>query len=110
MADVGPMHRQVTASNGAEVDEGIAPLLEALWANGMDTEFSCQNFGEDPSWNNRTECPEPGVGYIKFTRRSDAQRFAAGPGQCRLEEHFVRFSSYLIDELTAWWTAQEVMS
>ena len=34
-------HRQVAASNGVEVDEGIRDLLEALWSRGMATEFSC---------------------------------------------------------------------
>jgi hypothetical protein len=34
-------HRQVKASR-AVVDEGLAPLLELVWAAGIDTQFSCQ--------------------------------------------------------------------
>jgi hypothetical protein len=52
-------HRQVAASNGVEVDEGIRDLLEALWSRGMATEFSCQ--GEHGE-----------LAHICFARAADA--------------------------------------
>jgi serine/threonine-protein kinase RIO1 len=55
-------HRQVAASNGVEVDEGIRELLEALWTRGMITEFSCQ--GEHGK-----------LAHICFARTADARRF-----------------------------------
>lgn len=35
-------HEQVTSSTGAQVDVGMLDLLEAIWAAGFDTSFSCQ--------------------------------------------------------------------
>lgn len=55
-----PEHPQVQTSRGVEVDELIAPLLEALWAEGMRTEFSCQ--GREK-------------GHICFVTEADAERF-----------------------------------
>jgi len=60
-------HRQITvfdpASNGMiEVDEGIAPLLKAIWDFGITTCNSCQE--------NR-----PGVVWIEFPTTEDAEAF-----------------------------------
>ncbi|HEX7445057.1 MAG TPA: hypothetical protein VF300_01585 [Methanothrix sp.] len=60
-------HKQITvfdpASNGViEVDEGIAPLLKAIWSFGITTCNSCQE--------NR-----PGVVWIEFLTMGDAEAF-----------------------------------
>jgi hypothetical protein len=60
-------HKQIAvfdpASNGMiEVDEGIAPLLKALWNFGITTCNSCQE--------NR-----PGVVWIEFLTTEDAEAF-----------------------------------
>ena len=60
-------HKQITvfdpASNGMiEVDEGIAPLLKAIWSFGITTCNSCQE--------NR-----PGVVWIEFLTSEDAEAF-----------------------------------
>jgi hypothetical protein len=60
-------HKQITvfdpASNGViEVDEGIAPLLKAIWDFGITTCNSCQE--------NR-----PGVVWIEFLTTEDAEAF-----------------------------------
>ena len=58
-------HKQVEIShNGVttKVDEGLAPLLLAIWEKGIDTCLSCQeNF--------------PGIAWIMFTTAFDAERF-----------------------------------
>lgn len=65
-------HPQITLQYGAvaiEVDEGIAPLILALWKSGITTSSSCQ----------ATVAPEGrGDGqyaYIGFGRASDAEKF-----------------------------------
>jgi hypothetical protein len=88
-------HRQVAASNGVEVDEGIRELLEALWTRGMITEFSCQ--GEHGK-----------LAHICFARTADARRFMQAPGDflitvgesCRT---WVDFPAHLISDLTRYW-------
>jgi len=87
-------HRQVTASNGIEVDEGICGLLEALWARGMTTEFSCQ--GDDDK-----------LAHICFTRVAEARRFMQSHGDLFItvgeSRSWVDFPAYLITDLTRYW-------
>jgi hypothetical protein len=88
-------HRQVTASNGAEVDEGIRELLEALWCRGMVTEFSCQ--GEHGE-----------LAHICFARSADAHRFMESPGDFEItvgeSRAWVDFPAHLIGALTRYWS------
>ena len=92
---VATAHRQVTASNGVEVDEGIRDLLEALWSRGMVTEFSCQ--GEHGE-----------LAHICFARAADARRFMAAPGEFLItfgeSRAWVDFPAHLIAELTRYWS------
>lgn len=95
---VATAHRQVTASNGVEVDEGILDLLEALWSRGMATEFSCQgDHGE--------------LAHICFARAADARRFMEAPGDFLITvgeyRAWVDFSADLIGELTQYWTTPD---
>ncbi len=60
-------HRQIAIFNPVlnetiEVDEGIAPLLEAIWNLGISTCNSCQE-------------NKPGVIWIEFSRAEDAEIF-----------------------------------
>ncbi len=92
---VATAHRQVMASNGVEVDEGIVELLEALWSRGMATEFSCQ--GEHGK-----------LAHICFTRPSDARRFMQAPGDFLITvgeswRTWVDFPAHLISDLTRYW-------
>jgi hypothetical protein len=88
-------HRQVAASNGVEVDEGIRDLLEALWSRGMATEFSCQ--GEHGE-----------LAHICFARVADASRFMEAPGDFLItlgeSRAWVDFPAHLIGELTRYWS------
>lgn len=90
-----PTHRQVHTSIGVQVDEGIRDLLEALWAHGLTTEFSCQG-------------GEAGIAHICFANLSDAARFAAGPGDLEItageRRAWVDFPSEQIDALTGHWS------
>lgn len=64
-------HAQTLSSRGFLVDSTIADGLEALWAAGYETVFSCggDRDGElTPSWT------EPMSGYIAFTSVSQPQR------------------------------------
>jgi hypothetical protein len=70
-------HRQVQASR-ATVDEGMAELLEAVWAAGIDTQFSCQGGPDEEDW------PHPG--YIVFPTIGDAVRFLQATAD-RMEHH-----------------------
>jgi hypothetical protein len=95
MTGVATAHRQVTASNGVEVDERIRDLLEALWRRGMVTDFSCQGgHGE--------------LAHICFARAADAHRFMASPGDFSItlgeSRAWVDFPAGLIDELTHYWS------
>ena len=59
------IHKQVLVECGHErafVDEGIAPLILALWQNGISTTLSCQE--------NR-----PGIAWVQFLTPSDAKSF-----------------------------------
>jgi hypothetical protein len=89
-------HRQVMASNGIEVDEGIRDLLEAVWTRGMATEFSCQ--GEHGEF-----------AHICFTRAADACRFTQAPGDFQItlgeSRAWVDFPAHLIGELTRFWSS-----
>jgi hypothetical protein len=84
------------ASNGIEVDEGIAELLEAVWSRGMATEFSCQ--GERGK-----------LAHICFARPSDARRFMQAPGEFLItvgesRRTWVDFPAHLIADLTRYWS------
>ena len=93
---VATAHRQVVASNGVEVDEGIRDLLEAVWSRGMATEFSCQ--GEQGE-----------SAHICFARASDAARFTQAPGDFVItlgeSRAWVDFPASLIGELTRFWSS-----
>jgi hypothetical protein len=90
-------HRQVTASIGVDVDEGIRDLLEALWSRGMVTEFSCQgDHGQ--------------LAHICFARAADAYRFIEAPGEFLItvgeSRVWVDFPAHLIVELTRYWSTR----
>lgn len=60
-------HRQIAILDPAsdymiEVDEGIAPLLKAIWNSGITTCNSCQE-------------NKPGIIWIEFLRSKDAEAF-----------------------------------
>jgi hypothetical protein len=90
-----PTHRQVHTSIGVDVDEGVRDLLEALWAHGFRTEFSCQG-------------GDAGVAHICFSEVADAVRFAAGPGDLEItageRRAWVDFPAAQIDMLTRHWS------
>ena len=91
---VDTAHRQVTASNGVDVDEGIRDLLEALWSRGMVTEFSCQGDRDEPA-------------HICFASAEDAWRFMEAPGDFLITQGetraWVDFPAHQIAELTNYW-------
>ena len=93
--EVATAHREVTASKGIDVDEGIRDLLEALWSRGMVTEFSCQGGRGEPA-------------HICFACAADASRFAEAPGDFLItlgESHaWVDFPAHLIGALTRYWS------
>lgn len=90
-----PTHPQVHTSIGVAVDEGVRDLLEALWAHGMATEFSCQG-------------NEAGMAHVCFARIADAVRFAAGPGDTAVtageRRAWVDFPAEQLDDLTRHWS------
>lgn len=88
-----PVHPQVTASNGVEVDAGIAPLLEVLWRRGFETDFSCQG-GQDQD------------AHIGFTTAAGARMFAAQHSWCFLDARWVFFPATHIGELTEAWSRE----
>lgn len=57
-------HDLVELAPNVWIDEGIAPLIAALWDQGYHTEWSCQGGGE----NNRRA-------YVSFTSFDDGVRF-----------------------------------
>lgn len=60
-----PEHRQVLLRAGhqtAEVDEGIAPLIEQVWLADIETTLSCEE-------------NKPGIAWIDFESPQDARRF-----------------------------------
>ena len=87
-----PVHRQVETSTGVWVDEGIAALLEALWAEGLPTEFSCQ--GQEK-------------GYICFVHEADAVRFVSATPHAGLQRsgRFVDVWSNSLKYLARLWSA-----
>lgn len=89
-----PIHRQVRGSIGVYVDEGVVDLLEALWARGLRTEFSCQG-------------GEGRFAHVCFSTIRDAIRFAAGPGDLVVtrgrRRAWVDFPAAQIDMLTRHW-------
>ena len=52
------------------IDVGIAPVIEALWARGIETTGSCEDWTADVF-----ELPE-GTAAIAFVHAADARRFA----------------------------------
>jgi hypothetical protein len=67
------IHEQVTIQQEgrtAEVDEGIAALVVALWRRGFDTVSSCQSFP-----------PAAGLAYIAFPDRRQAEVFCRAVGK-----------------------------
>lgn len=69
-------HRQVTVhrdGQAVQVDEGIADLIRALWAAGIDTEYSCQG-GQSPDVGNE-------LAYVAFVPEMLARFDAVIPGQ-----------------------------
>lgn len=92
------VHRQVPTSRGVDVDEDIRALLEALWAVGLDTEFSCQ--GE-----------RGGLAHVCFSNAAHARRFMAGPGELALtvgaRRAWVDFPSGQIELLTRYWASSD---
>lgn len=97
-----PPHPTVIASNGIPIDEKIHPLMEALWAAGVETRFCCQDFGGPRSGG------RPGVGsaYIKFASDADAARFSASLSRFYREELFVDFPAADLPAVTAHWQAE----
>lgn len=87
-----PVHPQVQTSQGVWVDELIAPLLEALWAQDLDTEFSCQGLA-------------PHKGYIAFVREADADRFVEATPHAGLSQQgrFVDLRSGSLKYLARMW-------
>ena len=70
MVDVVADHPQVAIPCGEltiDVDEGIAPLVQALWRAGIHTVYSCQGEGGVKPEN---------LAYVAFADRSDRRRFA----------------------------------
>lgn len=95
MAGFVPHHRQVATSRGIDVDAGIRDLLEALWAAGMETEFSCEGGPSAPA-------------HVCFSRISDAYRFAGAIDDAAITEGarhaWVDFPSARIAAATEHWT------
>lgn len=63
-------HIQTATSIGVDVDEGIAPLLEAVWKYGIDTDYSCQGRPELHSIMSSA-----GRSYVSFCKLDDAITF-----------------------------------
>jgi hypothetical protein len=75
------------------IDVGIAPLIEALCARGLQTRSSCENGGEVYGW-----CPH-GMAYVSFATEAECERFARElrelPGYDLLRQvEFIRLSAY----------------
>jgi hypothetical protein len=66
------IHKQVLIGwrgRYAEVDEELAPLIQAIWRAGIDTINSCQE-------------NQPGIAWIEFATARDAQRFLNLVAEC----------------------------
>lgn len=107
-----PRHQQVQTTFGAFVDVGMAPLLEALWARGLTTMFSCQE-------QVRRDPDDIKYAYIAFADNDDAVTFFSETVRtCDLDDHYdtvrlesgghrgwVNFRTDRIDAITKWWKA-----
>lgn len=51
-----------------DIDAGMAPLIEALWAAGMGTLNSCQDRSEEAT-------PKPGIAWIQFASAGSFETF-----------------------------------
>jgi hypothetical protein len=84
-------HPQVVVKVGdreAEIDQGIAPLIEEIWKADIDTCLSCQeNF--------------PGIMWIDFTSVHDAQRFL------NIVARFEEGRSSLYNRIVQYWSAPD---
>jgi hypothetical protein len=79
-------HQTVTLDHGGtpvEIDWGIAPLIETLWAREIETVSSCQDFSEG------YECVR-GAAMVGFASKDDARRFARTCRQGRASDPSVR--------------------
>lgn len=109
-------HRKVQVPGCVEVvDAGIADLLQALWAKGLRTEQSCEDWGtlirSGSNWGPLMEEIPPGWAYIKFVTSWECARFCRSldeyltwglpPGEG--EHMFVSFPGSDIPALTAQW-------
>lgn len=123
--DPDPPHRQVEV-NGIEVDEGIKGLLVALWASGIETQFSCQ--GEPGKFAPNEEYSRMYAAQIVFAHLDGAVEFMTRTADILGQRNFteggltlatmapvddegpraeVRFSPALLPELAARWSALE---
>ncbi|MCM3897077.1 hypothetical protein ND991_17875 [Gordonia sputi] len=94
-------HRQVDTRFEIKVDEGLAKIIEACWARGWTTLYSCQG---GVMWGRGG----PRLAYIKFTDRTAMTGFISAAAQ-RLSrdalvvddacEAVVRFESSQIPEI-----------
>lgn len=86
-----PPHPTVSLFNPSEndfcdIDEGIAPLIAALWERGIDTMMCCQeNY--------------PGCMWIQFPNSIDAEKFLdlAAPERNDLRERVIQEHSFMGD-------------
>lgn len=75
------LHPQVPLFEGRDgpmiaVDEGIAPLLRALWSRGWLTEFSCQGVPKcPPDVHPETWCSHEVMAYVAFPDPGHAREF-----------------------------------
>jgi hypothetical protein len=96
-------HQQVSAyaPDGMEifVDKDIKELLEALWAQGYETIYSCS--GGEPTNRPGKENPDS-IGYIYFQTRDMAHRFmnAVEPSvPVAIHPYFLEFEGGLKDQI-----------
>ncbi len=68
-------HRQVDTRFEIKVDEGLAKIIEACWARGWTTRFSCQG---GPMWGRGERLA---LGYIMFADRESLTSFIDVVGQ-----------------------------
>ena len=80
-----PARHTQTRVRGVEIDEGIAPLIDALWTQGFHTFGSCQEF-------------RPGTARIWFDTEGDRRLFMA---QVHDFSSMVSGDGYVVDFLTA---------
>lgn len=85
-------HAQVMSSRGFEVDYLMLPLLEALWASGIETQYSCQGSVKKRFWQ-RTE-----DAYILFETMDDALKFISNTFFLWADEEMRFTPAYAIDD------------